>query len=81
MTYQELKSLILEGAPSEKEAEIAEAAMQHYSYTSLSYRVTNMLAHSGMNEAQQEDLVIMFSLNFYTHDLERYKRTGTFEKK
>lgn len=80
MTYQYLKATLLEGAPSEEDAKIAEEAMRHYSYTSLSYRVTNMLKRSGLTEDQQDDMVVSFSLNFYLHDLERYKRTGSFEK-
>lgn len=80
MTFAHLKATLLEGAPSDEEAKQAEEAMRHYSYTSLSYRITNMLKQSSLKPAEQEDLVVSFSLNFYLHDLARYQRTGTFEK-
>jgi hypothetical protein len=81
MTYSHLKSTLLEGAPTEEDAKLAEESMKHHSYTSLSFKVTSMLKESRLTPEQQDDLVVSFSLNFYLHDLERYKRIGTFDKK
>lgn len=80
MTYAQLKNTILEGAPSEAEAKEADAAMAHYSYTSLSYRITHLLSESDLTAEQQDDLVVSFSLNFYLSEMARYRETGTFQK-
>lgn len=80
MTYQKLADLILEGAPSEAEQETAALAMLHSSYTSFAFRIIDMFKKRGLSVVQEEDLVVMFSMNFYTHDLPRFSRTGTFNK-
>jgi hypothetical protein len=80
MTYHKLADLILEGAPSKREQEIAALAMQHSSYTSFAFRIIHSFKTRGLSAVQEEDLVVMFSLNFYTHDLPRFSRTGTFNK-
>ena len=80
MTYAQLKNTILEGAPTESEAHEAEAAMTHHSYTSLSFRITDLLSNSHLTAEQQDDLVVSFSLNFYLSDLARYRETGTVQK-
>jgi len=80
MTHNVLRDLILEGAPSKLDADEAMLSMHHSSYTSYSFRIINMMKQRNLTPAQEEDLVVTFSINFYTADLQRWRRTGTFNK-
>ncbi len=80
MTFNTLKTLILEGAPDDRLRREARDAMNHSSYTSFSFRITNPLRLSSLTNEQKEDMVVSRTLNFYENDLPRYRRTGSFDK-
>jgi hypothetical protein len=79
MTYNKLRELILEGAPCPEIKRIARKAMNHYSYTSYSFRITNAFRMKKVTDADAEELVVSLSNLFYDADLPRYERTESFD--
>jgi hypothetical protein len=79
MTFNHLKELILEGAPCPETRKIARKAMNHYSYTSFSFRITYAFRQSRTTDKDAEQVVVGLSDLFYDSDLPRYERTGSFD--
>ena len=79
MTFNKLKELILEGAPNPDIKRIARKSMNHYSYTSYSFRITYAFRKKRMTDGDAEELVVSLSNLFYDADLPRYERTGSFD--
>jgi hypothetical protein len=79
MTFNKLRELILEGAPCADTKRIARKSMNHFSYTSYSFRITHAFRQKKVTDADAEELVVSLSNLFYDADLPRYERTGSFD--
>ncbi|MGB1937853.1 MAG: hypothetical protein ACPH5P_00045 [Akkermansiaceae bacterium] len=80
MTFNRFSETLLEGAPTVADAREARDAMKHYSYTSFAFGIMHMMREKGLSTTDMLELIELFSLHFYETDMERYRRTGTFNK-